>query len=113
MEYQFTLYVTLTILLSDFYVVLVLAKILKMPVQNSNSKISSHSDTANQSYFKSLYQLDLKHYCVKKGNLHFVREYGLLGKDFVITPKKTNWKFFKGIFAYPKRSFFQETACPK
>ena len=87
-----------------------LAKISKMPVQNSNSKIVACPDLATQLLQILIYKLYLKAYCVKKGNLHFshVLEDDLL----VITPKSQNKKFFIEILPAQKGGF-QETACPK
>ena len=45
----------------------VLARISKMPVQNSSSKIILN---LLQIYFKSLYQLHINAYCVKKAFTH-------------------------------------------
>ena len=47
----------------------VLARILKMPVQNSRSKISTHPDLATE-LLQILTPTRLNIVCVKKGNLH-------------------------------------------
>ena len=62
------------------------------PIQSSIYEMSACLILAIKvlSYFKSLYQLHLIAYCVKKSKLNFssVLEDGLLGKDIVISPKK-------------------------
>ena len=71
----------------------VLARILKMPVQNNHSKISAHPDLAYQ-IVKILILTTLIAYCVEKGNLHFSHalQDGLFRKYLVITPKKSKLK---------------------
>ena len=49
----------------------ILARILKLPVQNNYSKISAGYDLATQLPQTSLYHLDLIAYCVKKSNSYF------------------------------------------
>ena len=63
-------------------------------------------------YYKSLYQLHLKAYCVKKANLHFsyVLKGGLLGRYLVVNPKKSKLKILYRNFL---QSFFLETYLSK
>ena len=49
---------------------MVVARISKMPVQNSNSKISASPDLATDLLQILIYQLHLMAYCVKKSSLH-------------------------------------------
>ena len=65
----------------------VLACISKM----TTSKTAIQKFLPVQIYFRSLYQLYLIAYCVKKGYL-YVLEDGLLGRYLVITPKKSKLK---------------------
>ena len=62
------------------------SRISKMPVQNSNFKISARSDLPTN-LLKILILTHLIAYCVKKGTLHFnyVQGDGLLVKYLVIT----------------------------
>ena len=65
----------------------VLARISKMPVLNTNFKISARPDlNTNLLQIPTTFEA----YCVKKGNLLFcfVIEDGLFGKYLVITPQK-------------------------
>ena len=67
---------------------MVLARILKIPLQNRIHNISACSDIAKYlyiSFFKFLHQLHLVAFCVKMSYLYFshVIEDGLLGKDMV------------------------------
>ena len=82
---------------------------LKMPVQNSNSKIFPCPDLATYllQILTSTYQLCSIVYCVKKDSLHFSHalEDCLLEKYLIITPKRSYWKFSIEIFACPKRRF--------
>ena len=66
-------------------------------------------------YFKSLYQLHLIAYCVKKGNLHFsyVLEDGLLGKYLVITPHKSKLKNHNRNFCLSKQVVFRKLPVQK
>ena len=93
-----------TVLLETIPVPRVLARIFKMPVQNSNSKVSARPDLAFH-LLEFLNQLNSIAYCIKKGNLHFshIIENDLLGKYLVFTPKSQNWKFFIENFTCPNR----------
>ena len=92
----------------------VLARISKMPVQNSNSKISARPDLA-MNLLQSLYQLHLTAYCVKTGSLHFsyILKNGLLGKYLVITPKKPKLKILHRNFCLSNKEVFRKLPVQK
>ena len=65
---------------------------------------------------KSLFQLDLIGFCIKKGYLHFchVLEYGLLGIYLIITPKKSKFKKkFIEIFCLSEKEVFKKLTLQK
>ena len=77
-----------TVLLETIPVPRVLARIFKMPVQNSNSKVPARPDLAFH-LLEFLNQLHFIAFCIKKGNLHFsqIIENDLLGK-YLFLPQK-------------------------
>ena len=86
----------------------VLARISKMPVQNSNSKRSAHPDLCTN-LLQILCQLHFVAYCVKKGQFtfHSCPRRLFVWKIFglpLIHPQRQNQKFFMGNFACPTLS---------
>ena len=72
----------------------------KIPLKNSNAKISTRPDLA---------------YFVKKDNLHFsyVLEDALLGKDLVITSEKSKLKIFRRMFFLSKKEVLRKLTLQK
>ena len=66
------------------------------------------------SYFKSLYQLDLIAYCVKKGNLHSSHVLdGMFGKDLFFTKKINIQNFLQKFLLVPKKDVFRKLRIQK
>ena len=92
----------------------VLARISKMPVQIAILRFLP-IPIKLLIYFKSLYQLHLIAYCVKKGILHFshVLEDGLLGKYLVVTLHMSKLKILHRKFCLSKKKVFRKLSVQK
>ena len=93
----------------------VLARISKMPVQNSNFKVSAHPDLTTDLLQILIPPAISNSKWVKKGNLHFsyVLEDGLLGKYLVITTQKSKLKNLHRIFCLSKQEVFRKLPVQK
>ena len=92
----------------------VLARISKMPDQNSNSESSAHPNLATNLFQITLPSTYISLLC-QKGNSHFsyVLEDGLLGKYLVITPKKSKLKILHRRFCLSKKEVFRKLPLQK
>ena len=92
----------------------VLARISKMPVQNSNFKISARPDLATY-VLKILIPATFNSLVCQNGNLYvsYVLEDSLLGKYLVITPQKSKLKNHHRNFCLSNQEVFRKLPVQK